>query len=170
MADNWLERLTRWINEPPIPQPHILKKGPGPRGALYPLKTPVDVGQYRVSIEEIEGPYLSPNQDKGPAAPEPTTHLFSAEVLIINISSKNEARNYGYDRFRLYDEKGYVFSALDSGQKNRREPLLSNGILSVGLWVRGWVTWELPIAIIPHRVQFFSGYLTEASVDFLVKG
>ena len=167
MADHWLEKFARWVAQDPAKTTEPPKKTL-PKGALHPLKTPVEIGSYRVSIEEIEGPYLSPNQDKGPAAPEPTTHLFSVEALIINISPKSEARSYGYDKFRLYDEKGYVFEALDTGKSQRKQPVLSNGILSLGLWVRGWVTWELPITITPHRVQFFSGYLAEASADFLV--
>jgi hypothetical protein len=169
MADHWLHKFARWVAPNPNATPETPTKEMLYKGKLHPLKTPINVDQYRVSLEEIEGPYLSPNQDKGPAAPEPTTHLFSVEALIINVSPKQEAITYGYDRFRLYDEKGYVFEALDTGKSQRKQPVLSNGVLSAGLWVRGWVTWELPIFIIPHRVQFYTGYLIGTSTDFLVK-
>ncbi|MCA9621040.1 MAG: hypothetical protein KC731_18585 [Myxococcales bacterium] len=59
----------------------------------------------------------------------------------------------------LFDDDDHVHEPLVLDRR-QKEPKIVEGFLAPGGAVRGWITFELPLARAPKRLQLFSGYLS----------
>lgn len=135
----------------------LFKKTPV-RPLLHALGEKVCVGEYAVTVEHA-GPFVP----GGGARPEEGLEVFAVRVELVN-ASHEPSLNYRSNQWKLYDAEGFAFEPV-WGPTNR-QPRLSEGYLTPGTNVRGWITFHLPAGAVPGRVQFFTGYLSGKAADF----
>lgn len=114
---------------------------------------------FGVRVEEVQ-PYV-PMQ----GTVEEGTKLITFLIYLQNVSAKEQSYRTG--QWKLYDKQGFVYEPVGSGSL-RAKPDLPEGFLMPQGEVRGWVTFQVPVSMVPHKIQFFQGYISGGAVDFLV--
>ena len=92
------------------------------------------------------------------------TRLIALEVKL-NHHSGRETLKYSTLKWQLYDSNGYKYDALYPDNRVK-QPKFSEGYLTPGNFVTGWVTFELPKDAAPQRAQFFEDFLSGNVVEF----
>ncbi len=124
----------------------------------FKLGDAIKLGDYVVTATKLEDPFKSKNQYLGPKA---GNRLVAVEVLYEN-NTADKSLNYNPFDWKLSDSDGYKY---DMGITDSREPRLSSGTLNPAGKVRGWITFEVPVAAKEFKLQFAPSMLSNDNAE-----
>jgi hypothetical protein len=156
ILDRWKQALVRQVGGVTGDPPPVYREGG---------RVEARAGNFVVTLLSVDDPYASDviNGHCSDAYKAGDERLITFEVLLHN-TSRTETEPVGL-KFHLFDDDHFVHPCL--GLDSRcREPRMVEGFLTPGTFARGWVTFCLPWARRPARLQFFTGYLSGNVAEF----
>lgn len=96
-------------------------------------------------------------------------------VLWANVEYRNrthETLSCRRGQWVLFDVENYAYDPVSASQYFEPFGRVSFGgdrMATPNMYVRGWIAFAVPMATVPHRLQFLTGYLTTKTIEFLLK-
>jgi hypothetical protein len=133
-----------------------------PKALQFGIGEEVKFGDYIISVEKVEDPFVDTSELSEFLKPEAGKKLVAVEVLYKNGTSDKQLTFNEFD-WTLFDDEGYNYQLGFSGTK---EPRLSSGVVNPGGQSRGWITFETLESSKNFRLQFSDTFLTTDNVEF----
>lgn len=125
---------------------------------LFQVGEDIKLGDYVISINNVENPYVEKNQYSKPGE---GNKFIAVEVSYQNNTSDKTISYNPFD-WKLFDGEGYNYESSWTASK---KPDLSSGDINPGSKVRGWITFEVPIKSENFKIKFTPGFWDNANVE-----
>jgi len=135
-----------------------------PKNLQFGIGEAVKFGDYVVSVEKIENPFVDKSELAEYLKPEAGKKLVAVEVLYKNETSDKQL-TFNEFNWTLFDDEGYNYQLGFSGVK---EPRLSSGVVNPNGQSRGWITFETLEGSKNFTLQFSDTFLTNDNVEFVL--
>ncbi len=124
----------------------------------FKLGETVKLGDYIVSANKLENPYLEKNEFSQPAE---GNKLVAVEVAYQN-NTDDKTISYNPLDWNLFDGEGYSYEVSFMSSK---EPSLNSGDLNPGSKVKGWITFEVQENSKDFKLQFVPNFWDNDNVE-----